>query len=42
MKNGPSSRAMAEANFDFQMADRQIRRPNRGSYTCDNHNHNQF
>jgi hypothetical protein len=36
IKNGPSSRAMAEASFDFQMANRQIRRI--ATPTCENHN----
>jgi hypothetical protein len=36
IKNGPPSRAMAEASFDFQMAGRQIRRI--VALTCENHN----
>jgi hypothetical protein len=37
--NRRAAGAMAEATFDFQMADRQIRRI--AALTCENH-HNQF
>jgi hypothetical protein len=36
IKTGPSSRAMAQASFDFQVASRQIRRI--AALTCENHN----